>query len=123
MRVCAETGCPILVPTGTRDGRCDEHRREKDRARGTRQERGYDAHHDRLRAHWQQRLDAGEQITCWRCKALGRPHDVEARAWRLGHCDTNRDVYHGPECIPGNQATSGRTRCPHPDHLDISPGA
>jgi 5-methylcytosine-specific restriction protein A len=35
--VCTVPGCPIL----TTEGRCTEHRREADRARGTASERGY----------------------------------------------------------------------------------
>lgn len=39
MRVCVETGCPTL----TKATRCPEHRRDKERARGSKAERGYDA--------------------------------------------------------------------------------
>lgn len=119
MKVCAEPGCPTL----TRTTRCPEHTRQRDRARGTRQQRGYDAAYDRLRAEWQRRLDAGERVTCWRCAAQGRPHTVDPTAWHFGHCDDDRRVYHGPECAAGNQATAGRKGCPHPSHADISPGA
>lgn len=46
MQVCAEPGCPHLVERGARDGRCDDCRRAKDKARGTRQQRGYDRAHE-----------------------------------------------------------------------------
>jgi hypothetical protein len=98
-RVCAEPGCPTLVAKG----RCTKHRRERDRARGTRQERGYDAAHVRLRADYQRRMDKGEKFHCWRCPSLIDPSD-----WHLGHDDHDRSKHRGPECPPCNQATSGR---------------
>lgn len=110
-RVCAESGCPELIDAGTRDGRCDQHRRDRDKARGTRQERGYDAAHEHLRFDYQRRINQGERFTCWRC---GQP--IDPRNWTLGHCDDDRTTYHGPECPPCDYATAGRTRCPHPSH-------
>ena len=44
-RPCIERGCPNL----TTDTRCFYHAREKDRRRGTRQQRGYDEAHLRMR--------------------------------------------------------------------------
>lgn len=44
-RVCPTPGCPRL----TSGGYCTTHRAERERARGTRQERGYDADYDRRR--------------------------------------------------------------------------
>ncbi|GEB16677.1 hypothetical protein SAMN05421671_4106 [Pimelobacter simplex] len=111
MKVCLEPGCPTL----TKATRCAKHTRAKDRARGTRQERGYDAAHDRLRAEHQRRMDAGERFTCWRCR---KP--IDPNNWTLGHCDDDRSRYHGPECPPCDYATSGRARCPHRTHRDIS---
>lgn len=107
MKVCLEPGCPTL----TKRSRCPEHERAKDKARGTRQQRGYDAAHDRLRADYQRRMDAGERFDCWRCE---RP--IDPLAWTLGHCDDDRRVYHGPECPPCDYATSGRSGCPHGAH-------
>ena len=104
--MCAEAGCPELVEQGARDGRCEQHRRTRDKARGTRQERGYDAAHERLRAEYQRRMNRGQAYVCWRC---GDPIDPEH--WHLGHDDLDRDVYRGPECPPCNLATSGRTPC------------
>lgn len=91
MRVCAQPGCPTLTQTRY----CWPHTRTRDKARGTRQARGYDAHHDQLRAAWQQRIDYGELVTCWRCGT-----QVTGRRWHLGHDDTDRTIYRGPECEP-----------------------
>jgi hypothetical protein len=102
MRVCGEPGCPELVATA---GRCTEHRRAKDKARGTRQQRGYDAAHDALRRDYQARMNRGAVFYCWR-PTCGDPIDPEH--WHLGHSDTDRSVYMGPECPPCNLATAGR---------------
>ena len=99
MRVCLEPGCPNLQS----ESRCPEHRRARDRARGTRQERGYGAAHDNLRASYQRRMVLGERFACWRCGDL-----IDPSYWRLGHDDHDRSRYRGPECVPCNQATSGR---------------
>ena len=111
-RVCAEPGCP----TFTYAARCDQHRRERDAQRGSRQQRGYDSRHDRLRATYARRMQAGERFTCWRS---GTP--IDPANWHLGHCDINRSRYHGPECTPCNTATSGRRGCPHPEHEGGTP--
>lgn len=99
LRVCAEPGCPVLSKTT----RCADHTRAKDRARGSRTERGYGADHRRLRADYQRRMDAGERFTCWRCDEPIDPSD-----WHLGHDDYDRSKYRGPECVPCNLATAGR---------------
>lgn len=110
LKVCAEPGCPALQA----EARCLEHRRAKERQRGTRQARGYDADHDALAGVYQQRMDNGIGYLCWRClKPLGTKRGAD---WVLGHCDINRGVYHGPEHPACNNATSGRTGCPHASH-------
>lgn len=99
---------------------CEIHERERrqreDRARPRRQARGYDAEYDATRRDWQRRLDAGAKVWCWRCDEIGQPHLVNPRHWALGHCDVDRSVLHGPECLEGNNAVSGRTTCPHSSH-------
>lgn len=42
LRVCPALGCPELVQSGP----CAAHRRQADRRRGTRQQRGYGAEHE-----------------------------------------------------------------------------
>jgi hypothetical protein len=101
MRVCAEPGCPTLIPN---PGRCPTHTRAADKRRGTRQQRGYDANHDRLRAQWEPRVATG-RVKCWRCGELISP----ATAWDLGHDDTDRTKYRGPEhANQCNRAAAGR---------------
>lgn len=102
-RVCTEPNCPTLIDAGTRDGRCGQHRRKRDKARGTRQQRGYDADHDLMRARYQSYMDAGVTYSCWRC---GKP--IDPTSWHLGHDDHDRSKYRGPECPPCNLATAGR---------------
>ena len=108
MRVCIEDGCPRL----TKSTRCPEHERAKDKARGTRRERGYGAAHDRLRADWQRRMDNGLIVECWRCS-----EPIDPTSWHLGHCDADRSNYHGPEHVACNTATNGRVECEHPSHF------
>ena len=108
LRVCAQPGCPELVNKGTRDGRCPPHRREADRARGTRQQRGYDATYDRAHRDYQHRMNAGEQFNCWRCGLR-----IDPTAWTLGHDDHDRDILRGPECPTCQYATAGRRISPH----------
>ena len=103
LRVCAEPGCPIL---GTKP-RCKAHTRQRDKARGTRQQRGYDNAHDKLRRAYQRSMDNGCVYHCWRCTRLIDPND-----WHLGHDDHDRNVYRGPECPACNQATAGRRISP-----------
>ena len=110
-RVCSTAGCGTLIPAGTRGYKCTRCARGADKARGTRQERGYDAAHDQLRAKWQRRLDDGLVVHCWRCG-----DQVDPTNWTLGHCDIDRTKYHGPECPRCDYATMGRTDCPHPSH-------
>ena len=101
--------CKQLHP-GT--GRCPGCERAHDQARGTRQQRGYDAAYDRAHRDYQRRMDAGERFVCWRClEERGVRHHVDPRPgrWHLGHDDQDRSVIRGPECPAGNLATSGRT--------------
>lgn len=96
--------CPRLVEQGAPQGRCPSCRSEREAARGTRQERGYDAAYDAEHRAIQRRLDAGEQIPCWRCTEAGTPHYVDPRPghWHLGHDDLDRTKLLGPECPSGN---------------------
>lgn len=106
LKVCAEPGCPKLVNRT----RCQAHERAKDAARGRRQDRGYDRIYDQTRRSYQQRMDAGERFTCWRCAELGRPHEVDPTRWHLGHDNDDRDVIRGPQCPESNLATASARR-------------
>lgn len=66
MKVCAEPGCPTL----TKSTRCPAHTRAKDKARGTRQERGYDA------AYLAQ-LDSPEYVNATHCDECGELFTVD----------------------------------------------
>lgn len=99
-RVCLEPGCPTLTDTG----RCTTHRRAADQARGTRTERGYGPDHIRLRQAWQDRIDDGEHVTCWR-PGCGAP--ITGTSWHLGHDDDDRTMTRGPECAACNLRAAG----------------
>lgn len=93
--------CPEIV--AGRDRYCPEHQAEYEARRGTTTQRGYGRTHQTLRKQWQDKLDAGEDIRCWRC---GTP--VDPARWHLGHDDHDRSKHRGPECIGCNTSTAGR---------------
>lgn len=100
LRVCSVPGCPAL----TTGGRCPNHARQADRARGTRQQRGYTTEHDRLRRHYAPLVAAG-QICCSRCSEPIHPDEP----WDLGHTD-DRTAWTGPEHANRcNRAAAGRS--------------
>lgn len=103
-RVCPTPGCPVL----TGGGRCTKCRSEHEQARGTRQERGYDAAYDTEKRAYQRRLDAGEVFDCWRCRELGKPHQVDPRDWHLGHSNQDRSIIRGPQCSASNLNTASQ---------------
>lgn len=73
--------------------------RKKPRARrGTTVQRGYGAHHRKLRRQWDEVVQRGEAY-CWRpdCRRWLPP----GQPWHLGHLD-DRSGYGGPECPPCN---------------------
>lgn len=102
---CIETGCSVPAENGSR---CTLHARERDAQRGSRQQRGYDADHERIRATlvrlWLLALRRGEVWYCPRCNLpLERGQLVEAdhygetlfenlkaKADRLSHRRCNR---------------------------------
>lgn len=108
LKVCLEPGCPTL----TDQTRCPVHTRAKDKARGTRQERGYDRAYDRIRRNYQIRMESGEVFTCWRCDELGKPHDVDPDDWHLGHDNADRSVIRGPQCSASNLDTASARIAP-----------
>lgn len=99
LKVCNQPGCP----TFSDQPRCPAHRRAHEQARGTRQQRGYDANHDRERRYWEPIVAAGG-VNCWRC---GNPIDP-TQPWDCGHDDNDRSIHRGPEHPACNRATAGR---------------
>lgn len=92
---CAVRTCPNLRP-------CPEHTRQAERARGTRQQRGYTAEHDRLRARWKPKVERCE-VKCARCDQLILP----AQEWALDHTD-DRTGYLGPSHATCNNRAGGQ---------------
>ena len=104
MRVCPCVGCPAHqggCPELVTSGKCKDCRAEADRARGRRQQRGYDAEHDRIRSALLARFVPG--TLCPVCdqpmlagQALDAGHSTDlradpgARADRLEHAHCNQ---------------------------------
>jgi hypothetical protein len=97
--------CPTKALTADRSGRCEPCRRRHWTSQGTNKERGYGADHVALRAAWRPLVEAG-RVLCWRCGELIAAGDP----WDLGHSDTDRSVYMGPEHRAHNRATNTKGR-------------
>lgn len=97
-RVCPVVGCPVL----TTGGRCATHRRQVDRARGSRQARGYDRDHELLRKQWAPRVATGT-VACARCSRTIRA----GQAWHLDH-KNDRTGYLGPSHDSCNLSAAGK---------------
>lgn len=110
-RNCSRPGCPTLVEAGARSGRCGDCEREADAARGTRQERGYDADYDAERRRWAPKVATGT-VTCRRASSgrclVGSPVIAADEPWNLGHPDADCRAPMGPEHRRCNLATSTR---------------
>lgn len=98
--MCGGSGCPTLIDQGTRGGRCDPCRREQEQARGTRQQRGYDAEYDRTRAAL---LPRAYGTRCHFCGEFMWPHQTLA----LDHTE-DRAGYRGIVHLSCNAADGGR---------------
>jgi hypothetical protein len=105
-----ERKCPCGAPaTSSRHRYCDTgraraNRRRQDRAvKGKTAARGYGGAHRKLRRQWEREIERGE-VACARCGRLIGPDEH----WDLGHSDTDRSVYTGPEHRACNRATAGR---------------
>lgn len=68
--------------------------------RGSTTLRGYGTDHQRRRAQWKPKVDAG-LVNCFRCGALIEP----GRAWDLGHDDERKT--RGPEHLVCNRRAGG----------------
>lgn len=98
-RICPRPGCAKPA-----EGRyCTAHNREYERARGTRQDRGYGVAHQQLRTRWAALVAAGN-VACVRC---GRPI-AAGQPWHLDHDDEDRNRYLGPAHARCNNAAGGR---------------
>lgn len=98
LRVCAESGCPTLIPRGK--GRCVTHTREKDRARGTAAERGYGKVHQDLRA------ELAPKAIGKICHFCGKPM-LAGQPLALDHTE-DRAGYRGMVHLTCNAADGGR---------------
>ncbi len=70
---------------------------------GTTYANGYGKRHEALRLEWKPKVDAGK-VTCWRCGEWIDP----LTDWDLGHDDSNRGQYRGPEHSGCNRSAGAR---------------
>lgn len=92
-RICLD--CKAITDRHA-SGRCPDCRRAKDRARGTRQARGYDATHEAERKRWVPIVASG-RVACARCG------ETIVGAFDLDHT-AERDGYLGPSHPSCNRA-------------------
>lgn len=110
MHVCSciecpahQGSCPELSPTR----RCPACTTQAEARRGTRQQRGYTSEHDRLRARWKPKVEAG-LVDCHAATCIERQRRILLRAaWDLGHTP-DRKAWTGPEHARCNRAAGGR---------------
>lgn len=98
---CPATRCPHLIPSGARY--CPEHQAEYETKRGNSSQRGYGSKHQGLRARWAPKVATGK-VRCARCNQPIKP----GQAWDLGHDDTDRNKYSGPEHLNCNRSAGGK---------------
>jgi hypothetical protein len=102
LRVCAEPGCPELS-TGRY---CPTHAAKHEQARGTRQQRGYDADYDRARRRWAPKV-AACTVHCHAPVCIEHLRLIlPGQAWDLGH-DEQRKI-RGPEHASCNRSAGGK---------------
>lgn len=93
---CSNRACPNLKP-------CPTHTQQ----RASRQERGYDRKHDKLRKEWKPIVDTGRaECNAERCLMPSRRIKRD-EPWDLGHTP-DRTGWVGPEHARCNRATGGR---------------
>jgi hypothetical protein len=75
--------------------------------------RGYGWQHQQERDRWKPRIATGT-VACWRCLARGIPHHqaliTPSEPWDLGHDDTDRRHYRGPEHRACNRGEPSRRK-------------
>ena len=98
-KVCTQPGC--AQPTAK--SYCTTHTRERDKARGTKAERGYGADYQAERKRWATHVATGN-VRCWRCGELLPANSP----FHLGHDDDNRSVIRGPEHPRCNLSAAGK---------------
>jgi hypothetical protein len=81
--------------------------RQAERARGTRQQRGYDWRHEQLRKSWKPRVEAG-LVDCQNPVCLMPIRRILlGQKWQLGHT-ADRKAWRGPEHKLCNESEGGR---------------
>ncbi len=97
-KICAKPGCPETTAASY----CTAHAREVDKARGSRESRGYGYEHRTLRKQFERYVEAG-QVYCARCRELIQP----GTQWALDHSD-DRASYLGPSHKRCNDSAGGK---------------
>lgn len=110
LKVCPCVGCPAHqagCPELVRSGRCARCAAQADKQRGSRQQRGYDREHDRLRKRWLAKVQRGG-VHCHAARCMMPARLILlGQAWDLGHTD-DRTGWTGPEHALCNRSAGGK---------------
>lgn len=105
-RPCATPGCPTIGVTTY----CVDCARTKDKARGTRQQRGYDRDYDKARDTEARRIARGERVTCTnpRCLYPNQPVTLGVGPLSLHYGHNPDRTLRGPEHARCNLSEAGK---------------
>jgi hypothetical protein len=98
MKVCSTPRCPVL----THGRHCTEHERQVDKARGTRQQRGYTKAHERERRRWERPVQLGHVDCAAPTCVMPTRRILLGQPWDLGHTE-DRTTWRGPEHMQCNR--------------------
>lgn len=97
-KICGKAGCPATTTASL----CTTHAREADKARGTREQRGYGTAHINARKALAPHVATGT-VPCARCGDPIQP----GQDWHLDHDDDDRGKYIGPSHAQCNLSAAG----------------
>jgi hypothetical protein len=97
----------VICGTLSTETRCPTHQVNQSKLTKSTTARGYGNHHQILRKRWAKVVEAGDGY-CARCGKWIPPGEP----WDLGHDDTDRTKYRGPEHQACNRGAPNRAEVP-----------
>lgn len=110
IQVCSCIGCPAhegSCPGLITARHCEACGQQREQQRGSRQQRGYDRGHDRLRRKWKPKVEAGLVDCHAEVCVLPQRRIWLGMDWDLGHT-ADRKGWTGPEHTACNRSAGGK---------------